>query len=147
MIKYLGAVPPWGMSLRDRVCYRFREGSTGGEIFSCLAIIVLSSVWLINPPLSDPPPGVLYRVASSLFPVSFLVVVLCIGIAHAVSLCMHNVVPWLIARKLAAAFEAATWMVLVVDLYRRQQVSWSVIIGIMVLLLLIAVFRRSYPPL
>ena len=131
----------------QRYRIRLRDGSVGGEFFSCLAIITLSAGWLLYPPSDHPPPGVLYRVIAQVFPTVSLAVIFCIGLLHVFALGKPNIVPWVSVRKLASGVELSAWIILAVDLFSRGHLSWSIILWIMTLLLLIAVGRRVYPPL
>lgn len=127
-----------------RLWRSIREGSTGGEVLSAKAILLLALGWLLYPPPSDPPPGILYRVISLVLPEFWLAVLVAAAVAHLATLGARPEMPSVAVRKGCALLEAIALVLVTTGLYQRGQLASVFFLSTLIALLLIAVFRRSY---
>lgn len=127
-----------------RLQFRILEGSAGAEILAAGTIIALAFGWLIDPPAASPPPGILYRVISVVFPQLVLWLIVGVGLVHAAMLAAPPERRYLFARKVCCAIEASAWVLVLVGLWERRQIATVVFLVLWIGLLFVATSRKVY---
>jgi hypothetical protein len=117
------------------------HGSLGAEIWSSVCWMALSVLFLQSPP---PPIGIVLTLLGGDHAKYYLIYVFLVAFIHALELTNSPTRRAIIVRKVTSALEAAAWTEILVDLIMLHQPGSVVLIGPLLVLLYVAIFRRRY---
>lgn len=121
---------------------RVIDGSTGAELWSAVTLLLVGVFWLLEPPASG---GMLYRVIRLGPAEPILALFVLGGMVHLLSLFRPATHAWIwLVRKPGSLIGAVLWAMSLADLAAIGQWLSVGSIGLLVVLLLVAVGRRSY---
>lgn len=117
----------------------FREGSTGAEIISAMLKVSLTVTWLLG---QANPNSTLFSLIGGVKFGPWCI--LGIGLFHILAWTQPPVLPWLAIRKGACCVGLAMWTSILYDLTRSGSTATIILILPLVVMLGVAVFRRTY---
>jgi hypothetical protein len=121
--------------------HRIITGSIGAELWSSICWMLLAVFFLNYPP---PPIGIVLTALRGDHAQLYLVLVFLITLFHAIEMANQPDRRSIATRKIACALEAAAWTEISGNLVVQHQPGSVVLLAPLIVLLFVAILRRSY---